>query len=209
MKPLSYSETIKTYDKIARSYAEKYNTRNYWGPQYDSFESLLKGPKILDVGCGGGRDSLHFMEKNYEVTGIDFSSGMLKEAKRRVPNVRFIKMNMLNLEFPDASFDGIWCCASLLHIKKADVPEVLYGFSRVLKDDGVLFISVKEGEGEIIKKRDDGNTLFFANYSQKEFLELIKGSGFEASITPYTGMDGTRWLYAICKKDDLPSRKRE
>jgi ubiquinone/menaquinone biosynthesis C-methylase UbiE len=206
---MSDPETIKTYDRIARSYSDAHYTRTFWEPQYECFEKTLKGPKILDVGCGGGRDSLHFMEKGYDVTGVDLSSGMLEEAKRRVPNVKFMKMNMLNLEFPAASFDGIWCCASLLHIKKADAPEVLRGFSRVLKDDGVLFISVKEGEGETVKKYDEGNNLFFAYYSQKELLELVTGSGFAATVSLYTGMDKTKWLCAFCKKEDLPSRKRE
>jgi ubiquinone/menaquinone biosynthesis C-methylase UbiE len=206
---VSSPETIKTYDETAKSYTDAHYTRTYWEPQYERFEKQLNaGDKILDVGCGGGRDSLRFMERGYEVTGVDLSPGMLAEAEKRVSNVGFIKMDMVDLKFPDASFDGIWCCASLLHIKRSSAHDVLRGFRRVLKENGVLFISVKEGEGDSVKECKDGNKLFFTNYSVEELAALMRGVGFSSSVLPYVGMDGSKWLCGIGKKLDVTSEKR-
>jgi ubiquinone/menaquinone biosynthesis C-methylase UbiE len=207
---LSSIETIKTYDETAKSYTDSHYTATYWGPQYERFEKLLVGRlSILDVGCGGGRDSMHFSKLGFNVTGVDLSSGMLVEARTRVPYVNFAKMDMLDLKFPDESFDGIWCCASLLHIKRENAPDVLKGFNRVLKDGGVLFVSVKEGQGDHVKDCKDGNKLFFADYSTKELSSLLTGAGFTASICPYTGIDGTTWLCAIGRKQSMASEKRQ
>lgn len=206
---MSYAETLKTYDKTAGYYAKNFNTPSYWLPQYERFEKMLHGKKIIDVGCGTGRDLLYFMRHGYDVTGIDASAGMLSEARKYAPDGKFLKMNMLRLNFPDASFDGVWCCASLLHIKKEDARKVLLGFNRILKDGGIAFVSLREGEGTAVKECEGGNRLFFANYSMSEFSSLLRSAGFAVSIMTHRGSDGTPWMCAICKKDGLYHERRK
>ncbi len=121
--------TIETYNKTAPRYAKRHWRISFWSRQYKDFIKLCKGRKILDAGSGPGRDTRYFLRKGYDVVSIDKSQGMLDEAKLRVPNGNFIKMDMSNLKFAPKSFDGIWCCASLLHIKKSKAPKVIGSFN--------------------------------------------------------------------------------
>ncbi len=170
--------TIKTYDRMAERYASAQTYPNFWLEEVETFEKYLAGRRILDAGCGPGRDTRLFIAKGYDTTSIDLSAGLLKEAMRRTPNGNFLKMDIAKLKFKDGSFDGIWCCATLIHVKKWNAYHVLHGFHRVLADGGALFVSVKEGSGESIKRTPDGRR-FFANYTMEELRVSIENSGFE------------------------------
>ena len=192
-------QTIATYDRTSKKYAEINSTIRFWEVQQEEFTSFLSGTKILDAGCGHGRDTKDFIAENYDVTSIDLSEGLLEEAKRRVPNGNFIKMNFSDLIFPDKSFDGLWCAAAFLHIPKSDAENVLANFKRVLNKNGVLFMSVKSGEGEVIKKDSDGNVRFFANYTKSELEELV-GKTFDI-LKIYERADhyGQGWICVFAK----------
>ena len=86
-----FEQAIKTYNKIAKIYA-KYTKDKLMQFQLSRFESLLKGKKILDAGSGSGRDVEYFLEDGFDVTGIDISQGQIKEAKKRVPKGKFLKV---------------------------------------------------------------------------------------------------------------------
>jgi ubiquinone/menaquinone biosynthesis C-methylase UbiE len=141
--------------------------------------TLCKGKLILDVGCGPGRDVEHLMMNGYQVIGIDYSVGMLKEAKRRVPKGDFRKMDMRNLKFEKNTFDGIWACGSVIHIPKSEVKKVLRGFNRILKTNGILYIAVKKGTGEKLEDRKNGNKKFFAYYNEGKIKRILKENGFK------------------------------
>ncbi|MBI2598308.1 MAG: class I SAM-dependent methyltransferase, partial [Candidatus Diapherotrites archaeon] len=64
--------------------------------------------KILDIGCGPGRDAKYFSEQGLDVTGIDLTSNFVKMASKNVPNATFKHMDMRSLDFPEDTFDGIW-----------------------------------------------------------------------------------------------------
>ncbi|VVB61287.1 Ubiquinone biosynthesis O-methyltransferase [uncultured archaeon] len=177
------SETIETYEATA---ADFYKREEHFDiPEIivfaDFFIKKLKGKKILDIGCGPGRDSKYFSGNGLDVTGIDAASSFIKIASKNVPAAKFIKMDMRKLDFPGNSFDGIWACASFLHIPKSEARNTLIGISCVLKPRGILYISVKEGSEEKVLKKEEylGRAKFFAFYTQKEFEDLIVSCGFE------------------------------
>ncbi len=133
--------TRQTYEKIAKWYADKH-IPTLWEDEQKKFESFLKrGAKILDAGCGPGRDTKYFTDHRYDTIGIDFSSSMLAEAKKRFPDCKFSLMDMRKLTFEPESFNGIWCCASLLHFRREELPAVFKNINKVLKEDGVLFVA--------------------------------------------------------------------
>ncbi len=194
--------TISTYDKIAHKYAEKHITADEsFIRKYSEFLKLCKGKKILDVGCGPGRDTQYFMEKGCDVIGVDRSKGMLAEARKRFTEGDFRKMDMKELEFDSGHFDGLWANASLLHIKRSEVGKVLTEFRRVLRKGGVIFISLKEGFGDEIKVYPDGTKRFFSYYSKGEFEKLVEKDFNLIDSYTNTGNDGDVWIniFALAK----------
>lgn len=171
-----------SYDQVASWFAGEYSAM----PQAveDSaahFLSLLPlGAHLLDCGCGHGRDMAWFEARAVTVTGIDLSPGMLAQAARKVRGA-LLAMDMRSLSFPAGSFDGVWCCAALLHLPKGDVPAALREMRRVLKPNGALFIAVQQGIEEGWELGTGGQAVerYFARYSAGELEALLMQEGFE------------------------------
>ncbi|KKW09596.1 MAG: hypothetical protein UY49_C0043G0002 [Microgenomates group bacterium GW2011_GWC1_49_7] len=173
-------KTIAVYDAIADQYASKlddYAPR----PEQDKFISLLpKSSRILDAGCGPGRDCEYFFQHGLKVIGVDLSEKLLAIAKKRVSKVKFLKQDIRKLEFPASSFDGIWTCASLLHLRRDEILDVLCSFYSLLKKNGVLFVLVKEGKGEadIAEKLSSHATRHFTYFAIDELKRLLEKARF-------------------------------
>lgn len=172
-------KTIETYEQMADLYNSLYPDVNKYN--IDFFIDKLNGDKILDIGCGSGRDAEYFVSKGLDVTGIDLSNRFIEISQAKVPKAKFIKMDMRNINFPVNSFDGIWSMASILHIPKLEVKDTIIKFREVLKTNGIIYLSVKLGEGEKFVKRDryKGLEKFFAFYTESEIADLLKNCGFE------------------------------
>lgn len=174
------SQTIDVYNSIASSYA-KQALKHGPGIQRRHFSSLIpKGGRILDVGCGSGRDCAYFVKKGFETTGVDLSDKLLEIARTSAPGATFLKQDIRNLSFPQNSFDGIWSCGSLLHIKHAEIPSTLRLWFSILKPKGLLFIHVKKGQGEV--EREDPSTpgvkRLFSLFSKKQLRGYCEETGF-------------------------------
>ncbi|NQV09486.1 class I SAM-dependent methyltransferase [Candidatus Woesearchaeota archaeon] len=193
-------KTIGFYNEYAKQYSE-YTFPKLFQYQLNQFVSFLNGKKVLDAGCGAGRDVEYLTEEKLDVIGIDISDNMLKEARKRVKGAKFKKMDLLDIKLKPKSFDGVWCSATLLHFRKRDAPKVLKNFHNVLKKDGVVYISAKEGEGE--KVLDSGfikAPRFFSFYKQVELEILVEENGFEI-ITSYSEKaEETNWLNIFARK---------
>ncbi|MEK6835285.1 MAG: class I SAM-dependent methyltransferase [Nanoarchaeota archaeon] len=192
-------EAIEAYDKIATTYAD-YTFPKLLQFQLNKFISLLVGKKILDAGCGPGRDLQYFNQEGLDVTGIDISRGMLRECKRRT-GITALDMDMRKMSFQDNSFDGIWCMASLSDIEKDEAPKVIDEFYRVLKRGGVIYIAVKEGEGMQVVKKKKYNDMprIYVYYKLSELQELLKKKFFVLSSVTAND-EGTSWVEIFAKK---------
>ncbi len=118
---------------------------------YEIFESYIpEGARILDLGFGSGRDTLHFIEKGHEVVSIDISEALVERAKKILPNV--VRL----LDFHDLDyvkeFDAIWACASMLHCTETSLQLVIERCIRAIKTSGILYMSFKRGDGLDIHK---------------------------------------------------------
>ena len=128
------------YDKIARDYQKDLKDTSYYEQITANFCCKVKG-KILDAGCGNGFITNYIFLKNSQVIGIDISQGMISEAQKRYPKIKFQKMNMEKLDFKDNSFDGIFCFQAFEHIPPKEQEKVLGECFRVLKENGILMFN--------------------------------------------------------------------
>ncbi|WP_410495530.1 class I SAM-dependent methyltransferase [Cellulosilyticum sp. ST5] len=135
-------------------------------------ECLPKGAKILDAGCGSGRDSLAFKKLGYEVTAIDGSEELCKLASEYIgQEVKHMQFQELDFE---NEFDGIWACATLLHIPRRKLPEVIERLVKALKTDGVLYASFKYG---VFQGERKGR--YFCDLTEEKAEELFTAGGLK------------------------------
>jgi len=185
------------YDRIAAQFeqltAEMPDSLAALGGQV--LARLPPSPRILDVGCGPGRDMAWFEARGASVTGIDISMEMLARAGKRTSGT-LTQMDMRHLDFPDASYSAVWSIASLLHIPKPEALTVVSEFRRVVQDGGVVAVAVKRGTGERWVERPYGQR-FFAYYEPAELESLLTLAGLRTeSIETAPGHD-CEWLLAL------------
>ena len=139
----------------------------------DKFESyVIDGGRVLDAGCGSGRDSKAFMQHGFSVVAFDASREMCKAASELIGQEVW-QMRFQEIAF-DAEFDGIWACASLLHVLYAELPDVMQKLYKALKAKGAIYVSFKYGDGTMIKGERT-----FSNFSENTVEKLINEAGFE------------------------------
>ncbi len=148
--------TINSYDQVAEEYTARTRIegdRKFCEKMLDRTSDILPPkPRIIDLGCGDGRDVAYLGRKGADVVGIDLSAEMVKLARRANPHQTFLKMDMRNTVFPDESFHGIWASASIIHIPKAQIHTLEREVYRILEPQGVFAFSFKLGEGEGFEK---------------------------------------------------------
>jgi len=199
-----YNQTMKTYKNLGDKYL--LNIANLVPSQlFDFMDMLPSGGAVLDVGCAGGRDAREFVQEGFGVVGIDLVDDFLNKAEKDVPRAKFLKMDLLNLQFPKNTFDGIWASAVLVHIDKTDIQKALTEFNKVLKQDGKLFIAVKMGDGSSFSSdKLSKEKRFFVYFSREEIEEMLRLAGFQIKNTFIVEDDAKRkdlnWIRIIAQK---------
>ncbi len=160
------SSMTKYYNRNARVYYDQTVNLDISNRYSPFLELLPKNGKILDAGCGSGRDSLFFKQQGYSVVSFDISKELVDLASRLIGQ-EVLKMSFNELHFEN-EFDGIWASASLLHIPQEEMDDVLGKLSRALKKNGVLYASFKYGDTE----RIDGDR-FFNDYNEEKLNLLM------------------------------------
>ncbi len=172
---------IADYDDIAMEYAEEFFYDTSDNKYIDAFLHDLDGIKILDVGCGNGRDCKYISEQGFDVNGIDLSAGMLAIAKEKVPNGKFEVMDIASITYPENSYDGIISNCSLFHIPSEELPQTLESFARVLKPNGKLLLILQEGLGETMIEEPyrPGVNIYMNYFSVGKITNMLQKYGFE------------------------------
>mgnify|MGYP000641173120 CR=1 FL=1 len=172
-------DTIRVYDSIAEEWHAMYGRLSFMRDFADIFIENLKGKKVLDLGCGPGRDAKYLSEKGFSVVGVDLCERFLEMARLNAPKAEFRKMDLRNISFPESSFDGVWAAASILHIPKKEAISAIKEMAKILKQGGVIYISLLKGRGEKYTELEFGNGRFFAYYEKEEIERLLAENGFE------------------------------
>jgi 2-polyprenyl-3-methyl-5-hydroxy-6-metoxy-1,4-benzoquinol methylase len=175
-------ETKLFYDLTAKETADRWYKEQVLMPTIQDFVSLLpENPKILDLGCGPGHESMRLASAGAEVIGIDFSYKCIKIARERCHSCQFEVMNFYELDGRFGKFDGIVAYASLIHVKPSDLPNVLKRVAEVLKEEGYFETIVQDG------------------VRTRESWPVVKGKKLKRIIYPYNKVN----LIFYCSKYGL------
>ena len=192
-------KTLDYYDRIAEEFAADTRDADV-GELHALFLSHLPaGGRILDLGCGSGRDSRLFLDKGYEVVAVDGSREFCKIASALIGQ-EVLCRTFEELDFEE-EFDGVWACASILHVPSERLPGVIARISRALKRGGFFYASFKYGvfEGE-------RNGRYFTDLDEGRLAAVMQPvAGLTIVETFVTGdvrdgRGGEKWLNVIGEK---------
>ena len=188
----------KYYETNVKRYARETFSADM-SEQYQRFLPLLrKQARILDVGNGSGRDACYFQKYGYQVTALEPSKNLCRES-RKVFSGEIICSDLQSYR-PDQPFDGIWACASLLHLREK---EILHFFEKIdlyLKDNGLIYFSGKNG----IPTGRAADGRYFLEFTE-QLVEKILAANERMQLEElwYTedvnGRQGFRWMNGIMR----------
>lgn len=188
------------YEKNAAAYFEMTLRVDMTGI-YDRFLGYVpEGGLILDAGSGSGRDTLAFLKRDYEVEAFD-ASAALCELSTRMTGIPARVLTFQEFERPPR-YDGIWACASLLHVPKDELQDAVTRLIGALKPGGALYVSFKHGSGERISE----DRRFYLDLDEATLRELFATfSDIELAEIWCSGGEGTQygkdvWVNAIVLK---------
>ena len=167
---------------------------------HDEFLKYVKPDgKILDAGCGSGRDSAFFLDKGFSVVSFDASDEMVRLSSE-LTGQKTIKMMFQDISFID-EFDGVWACASLLHVSKNEINDVIERIVNSMKPNGIFYASFKYGDEEIVR---DGR--LFNSYNEQTLKSLIETHKTIEVLRIWKTQDvrpdreNEYWINVLCKK---------
>lgn len=190
------SFTLDYYDKNAQAFTASTVSVDFSQTRARFTEKLEPGSYILDLGCGSGRDARAFADAGFRVDAVDGSIELCRYASEYTGlKVR----HMLFQELEDVEkYDGIWACASILHLDRNGLKDVLVRIARALKKGGVFYTSFKYGDFE-----GQRNGRYFTDLTQESFADLMRETGSLEMIETWEtgdvrpGRESERWLNLI------------
>lgn len=166
----------------------------------DRFLNYINGNKILDFGCGSGRDTKYFLDNGYDVTAIDGSEELCKKASEYT-GIEVKHMYFQNLQEHEI-YDGIWACSSILHLNRTELKDVFTRMQEALRSDGIIYTSFKYGNFE-----GERNGRYFIGFTFETFITFLSDingltiidNWVTSDVRPGRGEE--KWLNLILKKD--------
>ncbi|TFF91148.1 class I SAM-dependent methyltransferase [Candidatus Thorarchaeota archaeon] len=192
----------ESYDKMGEAYHSFRNNEKFDG-EVERFAQLLPpSGRVLDAGSGVGRPTSEFLvKKGFKVTGVDISRRMVELARKNVPQAEFYQKNILTLDFPNGSFDGIICVYTLWHIPRENHASIIENFQRMLRDDGILVLNTGVYESEGMSKFF-GEPMLWSTNDPKKTLVVVKDLGFEVLFEGILTLGGERQYWIFARKVD-------
>lgn len=188
-------KNVEFYNKNADSFFAESVFADMSSIQSRFLAYIPSGGRILDAGCGSGRDSKFFLDAGYDVVSFDASEEMCRRASD------YIGKSVLNIRFEEIAyeeeFDGIWACASLLHVSQEALPCILRKMKCALKPGGVLYASFKYGEGTTFRGNRE-----FSDFTEISIISPFEKEGFEivsniVGADSRPGRENEKWVNVI------------
>ncbi len=177
------AQTISSYDMMAKEYCKITSAKGDRVFQEKMMDitldhlskDMVDNARIIDLGCGDGRDSDYFYSKGIDVVGIDLSKSMIELARKKHPMIAFFKEDMRDTVFPDGTFQAAWASASIINMPKSDLSKIESEVHRVLDPRGIFAFSVKIGDKEGFEDENiiEGYPRYFSYYTLEELEQRL------------------------------------
>ena len=193
--------TIQSYEDNAASLAEKYNRLGARRDDVQRVISLADGdePLVVELGCGNGRDAQVFLKYTDDYVGVDVSENLVALARRHVSEGRFVVEDIENYVFPEG-VDCVVAFASLLHLSRNGVKDVLRRAHDALSANGLVYVSVKQADynpdGDTVVDEFGERTFFY--YQPDVILDLAEG--FDKEFLSQQEYNGNEWFTVALRK---------
>lgn len=193
-------DSIEYYNENSDDYYERTVNLDMHESLNKFIDLLPEGGCVLDLGCGSGRDSAYFISQGYDVTALDASEEMCNLASIHIGQ-SVLNMTFAEMDFEEV-FDGVWACASLLHVPSNEIEEILTKVVKCLKANGILYMSFKYGDFE---GERDGR--YYTDYRTRTLKELINKFDDLEIIEIYKSEDvnpekESTWINVFVRKQD-------
>ena len=164
-------KTIDYYNQYADEFAQATLNVDMETLYQPFLAELPESARILDLGCGSGRDTLAFKNKGYQIDAIDYSTALVERATQ-LTGIAVQQQSFYEIEVQDI-YDGVWACASLLHCDRNRLPDVLKRIHSALRCGGICYMSFKYGTTD---REKDGRAFTDLNEEQaQELLDQLNG----------------------------------
>ena len=191
--------TLTYYNTHAKDFVQGTVGVDFHITQERFLAQLEKGASILDFGCGSGRDTKYFLQHGFAVEATDGSAELCKLASEYT-GISVKQMLFSELEAVE-KYDGIWACASILHLAWVDLVVVMQKMVRAVKDGGVIYTSFKYGQFT-----GERNGRFFTDLDEEGLARLLKEVGglevkelwITGDVRPCRGEE--KWLNVLLTK---------
>jgi SAM-dependent methyltransferase len=197
-------QTIDAYERSAKECIARWNRRRHRRPPLlvEWLQGLPAGARLLDLGCGGGKDVGDLDRRGYRVVGVDRTSALLSAGRCRYPSLPLVRADFRDLPFQAMSFDGLWAAASLMHLPKPDARRILADLCKLVRPGGLFAATVTYG----VKSRlvTDGWVpgRYFARWKKEELARAVRRAGWEIlELKIITNRERKgRWLSLLAQK---------
>lgn len=191
--------TLDYYDQHAEEFIKRTVDMDVSHVREPFIALVAPGGRILDAGCGSGRDGAEFARRGFDVTAFDGSAELARRAAERTGlPVRHLTFDEVEWEH---EFDGVWAAASLLHLARPELEHAMARLARSLKPGGALFVSLKAGT---FSGERDGR--WFTDVTSDGMRDLLNGVGGLEIVRVWETDDkrperaGVRWVNALARK---------
>lgn len=194
------NKTVKSYNEFAQELAHKFDAIGARSKDIELVFSYVKkeNPRVLELGCGNGRDAQEILKRTKNYLGVDGSKELVNIAKKKLPKAQFDVCLFDKLKFPDCSFDIIIDFASLMHLNKIKLTKILKEISHWLDDSGVLSLSIKEGKYSQFLSRGFGERIQYS-YLPDDVLLMAKDNYVMLNLERMNKND-KNWFTIILQK---------
>ncbi len=193
------NESLQFYDENAEHFTANTISVDMHDTRQHFTKLLPTAAHVLDFGCGSGRDTKAFLDAGYTVDAVDGSKELCRIASE------FTGIPVKQMLFQDLNgtdiYDGIWACASILHLPKAELLEVLQKIAKALKPEGILYTSFKYGTFEGIR-----DCRYFTDFTEETLEQFLSGIPSLQTIETWItydvrpGREEERWINLLSRR---------